>query len=260
MKIGQTIPLDPEGFPAVKDEYYQFVRIIGDDKPYSALSMTREIMDFPIITGGPGEATMKNFLKYTTKNLKKIVLEEKFFKAWYHGRGVLLGNGSGATNSIHDAILLANYIVSLPHWYEQKDIDHRFKAYQDERMPWIKEAFESNKPFKGMIEKNFKATMIRLYAKPMTAAVARSAMMKMNSNRPQAAFLEEVSHASPTSPVLISKSSLTSALAAIAEASAIATARLAASAAAAAASLPKNALESFQNTPSKAKKPTITIV
>ncbi|KAF9154278.1 hypothetical protein BG015_001391 [Linnemannia schmuckeri] len=326
--VGQTIPLDPEEFPAVKDEYCQFVRIIGDDKPYSdsnkvfanttfdysqALSMAREIMDFPIITGGPGEPTMKDFLKYTTTSLKKIVLEEKLFKTWYHGRVVLLGNGnmnpsggSGATNSIHDAISLANYIVSLPHWCEQKDIDHRFKAYQDERMPWIKEAFESNKLFKGMVEKSLKATMIRLYAKTMTAAVARSAMMKMNSNRPQAAFLEyvpdtgtvpseyqpsyhftleilkaravedaeaaaraqemndnaanEMSHISPSSPVMTSKSPLTPALAAIAEASAIATARSAANAAAAAASLPKNALETFQNTPSKAKKPVATVV
>ncbi|KAG0056289.1 hypothetical protein BGZ89_002147 [Linnemannia elongata] len=352
--VGQTIPLDPEEFPAVKDEKCHFVRIIGDDKPYSwtyfttanncvawsvtqylttaeqdsnkvfanttfdysqALSMAREIMDFPIITGGPGEPTIKDFLKYTTTSLKKIVLEEKLFKTWYHGRVVLLGNachkinpsgGSGATNSIHDAISLANYIVSLPHWCEQKDIDHRFKAYQEERMPWIKEAFESNKLFKGMVEKNFKATMIRLYAKTMTGAVARSAMMKMNSNRPQAAFLEyvpdigtvpseyqhsyhftlkilkeraaeeaeaeasaqemndnvarETSHASMSSPVLIPKAPLTPALAAIAEASAIATARSVANAAAAAASLPKNALETFQTTPSKAKKPVVTVI
>lgn len=33
--VGQTIPLDPEEFPAVKDENCHFVRIIGDDKPYS---------------------------------------------------------------------------------------------------------------------------------------------------------------------------------------------------------------------------------
>lgn len=56
--------------------------------------MAREIMDFPIITGGPGEPTIKDFLKYTTTSLKKIVLEEKLFKTWYHGRVVLLGNGN----------------------------------------------------------------------------------------------------------------------------------------------------------------------
>lgn len=148
--------------------------------------------------------------------------------------------------------------------------------------------------------------MIRLYAKAMTGAVARSAMMKMNANRPQAAFLEyvpdtgivpseyqpsyhftleilkeraaeeaeaevraqetndnvarDMAHAANSSPVLIPKAPLTPALAAIAEASAIATARSAANAAAAAASLPKNALETFQNTPSKAKKPFATVV
>jgi hypothetical protein len=55
--------------------------------------MAREVMDFPIITGGPGEPTMKDFLKYTTTSMKKIVLEEKLFKTWYHGRVVLIGNG-----------------------------------------------------------------------------------------------------------------------------------------------------------------------
>ncbi|KAF9119765.1 hypothetical protein BGX30_003641 [Mortierella sp. GBA39] len=328
--VGQTIPLDPDEFPAVNDENCHFVQVIGDDKPYSdsnkvfanttfdysqALSMAREVMNFPIITRGPGEPTIKDFLKYTTTSLKKIVLEEKLFKTWYHGRVVLIGNachkmnpsgGSGATNAIHDAISLANYIVSLPHWCEQKDIDLRFKAYQDERTPWIKAAFENNKLFKGMVEKNLKAIMIRLYAKTLTGAVARSAMMKMNVNRPQAAFLEyvpdtgtvpseyqpsyhftleilknraaeeaeaeagakemkdnvarEASHSSNSSPVLIPKTPLTPALAAIAEASAIATARSAADAAAAAASLPKNALETFQTTPSKAKKPVATVV
>ncbi|KAF9537682.1 hypothetical protein EC957_007817 [Mortierella hygrophila] len=328
--VGQTIPLDPKEFPSVNDENCHFVQVIGDDKPYSdsnkvfanttfdysqALSMAREVMNFPIITGGPGEPTVKDLLKYTTTSLKKIVLEEKLFKTWCHGRVVLIGNachkmnpsgGSGATNSIHDAISLANYIVSLPHWCEQKDIDHRFKAYQDERMPWVKAAFENNKLFKGMVEKNLKAIMIRLYAKTLTGAVARSAMMKMNANRPLVAFLEyvpdtgtvpseyqpsyhftleilknraaeeaevearakemkdnvarEASHASNSSPVLIPKAPLTPALAAIAEASAIATARSAADAVAAAASLPKNALETFQTTPSKAKKPVATIV
>ncbi|KAG9071566.1 hypothetical protein KI688_005778 [Linnemannia hyalina] len=309
--VGQTIPLDPEEFPAINDENCHFVQVIGDDKPYSwtyfttasncvawsvtqylttaeqdsnkvfanttfdyshALSMAREVMNFPIITGGPGAPTIKDFLKYTTTSLKKIVLEEKLFKTWYHGRVVLIGNachkmnpsgGSGATNSIHDAISLANYI-------------------------------------------NLKAIMIRLYAKTLTGAVARSAMMKMNANRPQVAFLEyvpdtgtvpseyqssyhftleilknraaeeeeaearakemkdnvarEASHASTSSPVLISKAPLTPALAAIAEASAIATARSAADAVAAAASLPKSALEIFQTTPSKAKKPVATII
>jgi hypothetical protein len=147
--------------------------------------------------------------------------------------------------------------------------------------------------------------MIRLYAKTMTGTVARSTMLKMNSNRPQAAFLDyvpdtgtvpsEYQHSyhftlrilqdraledaeadaraqemkdnavrdeseATTSSKLTSKAPLTPALAAIAEASAIVTARSAASAAAAAASQSKNALETFQNTPSKAKKPIASVV
>lgn len=33
--VGQTIPLDPEEFPAIKDENCQFMRIVSDSKPYS---------------------------------------------------------------------------------------------------------------------------------------------------------------------------------------------------------------------------------
>lgn len=145
--------------------------------------------------------------------------------------------------------------------------------------------------------------MIRLYAKTMTSAVSRSAMLRMNSNRPQAAFLEyvpdtgtvpsEYQHSyhftlkilqdraledaeadaraqemkdnaardeaeATAGSKLVSRAPLTPALAAIAEASAIVTARSAASAAAACHS--ENALETFQNTPSKAKRPIATAV
>ncbi|KAF9927660.1 hypothetical protein FBU30_002999 [Linnemannia zychae] len=163
--------------------------------------MAREVMHFPIFTGGPGQPTIKDFLDKTTDNLRKVVLEEKLFKTWHHGRVVLLGNachkmnptrGTGATNAIHDAITLANYIVSLPHWCEQKDIEHRLKAYQEERMPWIKESFESSNVFKIMAEKGFKASMIRLGSKALSGVVARTAMMKMSNNRPQVAFLKYI--------------------------------------------------------------------
>ncbi|KAG0280160.1 hypothetical protein BGZ95_011086 [Linnemannia exigua] len=358
--VGQTIPLDPEKFPIIKDEHCHFMRIIGDNKPYSwtyfttksgsinwtvtqylsteqqddnrvfanttfdfdqAMDMAYEVMNFPIITGGPGEPTMFDLLKKTTVRMKKVVLEEKLFKTWHHGRVVLLGNachkmnpsgGSGATNAIHDAITLANYIVSLPHWSEQRDIEHRFKAYQDERMPWIKESYENGKVFKGMVEKSFKATMIRLCSKAVSGVVARNVMMKMGANRPQAAFLkyvpdtgtvpaapqpsyafakemleawalndplvdstvvwakaENVKNAKndekapasielvaqrPMDKELIKMARASSAHADIVKASAVMSALSAAKSAALAAA-PKSALETFQDTPSKVKKP-----
>ncbi|KAF9905568.1 hypothetical protein EC991_001529 [Linnemannia zychae] len=356
--VGQTIPLDPEKFPIIKDEYCHFMRIVGEDKPYSwtyfttksgavnwtvtqylsneeqnynkvfanttfdfgqAMDMAYEVMNFPIITGGPGEPTMYDLLKYTTVSMKKVVLEEKLFKTWHHGRVVVLGNachkmnpsgGSGATNAIHDAITLANYIVSLPHWCEQKDIESRFRAYQDERMPWIKESFENSKVFKGMVEKSLKATMIRLCSKAMSGTVARNVMMKMGANRPQVAFLEYVPDTgivpsalqpsytftkaildslaqsdpiadvtieqdktknddeAPASVQLVAKramdielikmSCISSAHADIVDASAVASALSAVKSAAQLAAIPKNALEAFQDTPSKAKKPVPT--
>ncbi|KAG0378406.1 hypothetical protein BGX24_003940 [Mortierella sp. AD032] len=325
--VGQTIPLDPEKFPSIKDEHCHFMRIVGDNKPYSAMDMAYEVMNFPIITGGPGEPTMYDLLKKTTVSMKKVVLEEKLFKTWHHGRVVLLGNachkmnpsgGSGATNAIHDAISLANYIVSLPHWCEQVDIEHRFKAYQDERMPWIKESYDSSKVFKGMVEKSFKATIIRLCSKVMNGIVARNVMMKMGANRPQAAFLEYVpdtgtvpsapqpsyaftkeilddwglndtlvdvtlvqaqatnskkamdSEQAPSSIELVAQRPMnkelikmahaSSAHADIVKASAVVSALSAAKSAAQLAAVPKSALETFQDTPSKVKKPLENVI
>lgn len=36
--VGQTRPLDPEDFPNLKEETCQFIRILGDNKPYTVHS------------------------------------------------------------------------------------------------------------------------------------------------------------------------------------------------------------------------------
>jgi len=52
--------------------------------------MIKEYQDRPCPWGG----TMGEIIEATPKNLiSKVFLEEKFFKTWYHGRTVLIGDG-----------------------------------------------------------------------------------------------------------------------------------------------------------------------
>ena len=58
-------------------------------------SMCKLVYDYPITVGPQGsQMTMGQLLDKTPKHLiSKVMLEEKVFDTWYHGRTVLLGDG-----------------------------------------------------------------------------------------------------------------------------------------------------------------------
>ncbi|KAF9127870.1 hypothetical protein BGW39_005506 [Mortierella sp. 14UC] len=131
--VGQTRPLDPEEFPNLKIEGCQFIRTLGNSKPYTwtyfttrdgrvawmcieylsrpkskedgstshlewgpeaAEVMCNQVRDFPIISGGEKPLTIGNLIDWTPKELiSKVMQEEKIFQTWYHGRAVLIGDG-----------------------------------------------------------------------------------------------------------------------------------------------------------------------
>jgi 2-polyprenyl-6-methoxyphenol hydroxylase-like FAD-dependent oxidoreductase len=131
--VGQTRPLDPEVFPNLKKEKCQFIRIFGDNKPYSysffttaqntvcysvvemldsetrklsdtfrasewgsetVEAMVNKVRDFPIISGGDVPLTMGHLIDWTPREyISKVVLEEKVFQTWHHLRAVLIGDG-----------------------------------------------------------------------------------------------------------------------------------------------------------------------
>ncbi|KAG0293579.1 hypothetical protein BGZ96_002624 [Linnemannia gamsii] len=127
--------------------------------PYAAMSMCDETRDFPIHYFGKDGAnlTMGYLYDRTPQNrISKVMLEEKIFKTWHHGRTVLLGDG--AVTAMHDAIVLANQIYALP-VNTSKAIHKAFTEYQTERyLPAIEASRNSvllsmilNKGFKGML-------------------------------------------------------------------------------------------------------------
>ncbi|KAF9904123.1 hypothetical protein EC991_003000 [Linnemannia zychae] len=127
----------------------------------AAAAMCEDIKDFPVFSGGDKIRAMQDLIDRTPKELiSKVMLEEKVFKTWYNCRTVLLGDachkfnpqgGVGATNAIHDAIVLANVINGLPFHPIAEEIEAAFKAYKDERFELVQAAYESSKVFRTMV-------------------------------------------------------------------------------------------------------------
>ncbi|KAK3817829.1 MAG: hypothetical protein J3R72DRAFT_480147 [Linnemannia gamsii] len=119
----------------------------------AAAAMCEDVKNFPIISGGDKIRTLQDLMDRTPKEqISKVMLEEKVFETWYSCRTVLIGDGGvGATNVMHDAIVLANVINGLPFHPIADEIEAAFKAYKDERIQWVQEAFDSSKVLKTMI-------------------------------------------------------------------------------------------------------------
>ncbi|KAF9151009.1 hypothetical protein BG015_007181 [Linnemannia schmuckeri] len=211
--VGQTRPLTTEEFPHLAYETSQFVRVLGDNKPYAWSTFTtqqstvtfsviqflndesskendsfrqsewgaeavdtmcREVRAFPVVSGRKKTMTLGDLIDLTPKELiSKMMLEEKVFETWHHGRTVLIGDGgAGVTNAIHDAIVLANYIHALPDHPVTAQIEECFKAYHEERLPW-----------------GFKAKVTRSVMKHMPRWLSVELERRLLSNRPQLNFL-----------------------------------------------------------------------
>ncbi|KAK3835608.1 MAG: hypothetical protein J3R72DRAFT_451234 [Linnemannia gamsii] len=130
--VGQTKPLSIEEFPQLEDEQCQFIRVVGQDKPYAwstfttkqnticwslvrfldaessklhdsfrnsewgpeaAGAMCEEVRNFPIIAGGDKKLTIGDLIDWTPRELiSKVMLEEKVFQTWFGGRTALIGD------------------------------------------------------------------------------------------------------------------------------------------------------------------------
>ncbi|KAF9905575.1 hypothetical protein EC991_001536 [Linnemannia zychae] len=236
--VGQTRPLTVEEFPDIGLEEAQFVRLVGDKKPYAwgtfttknrtvcwslvqfldsetskdndsfrnsewgpeaAALMCEQVRDFPIVSGGDKKLTIGHLIDWTPKEyISKVMLEEKIFQTWGSCRTVLLGDachkfnpsgGAGATNAIHDAAILANYIDALPDHPIAEEIERAFLAYRADRIPWVEEAFEQSRMFRNMVDKGFKAMIVRFILKYAPAWVMKARNERMAGYKPQVAFL-----------------------------------------------------------------------
>ncbi|KAF9407894.1 hypothetical protein BGZ94_002524 [Podila epigama] len=124
-----------------------------------------KVRDFKVPGGKDGkQLTLGDFIDQTPKEcIARVMLEEKVFETWYHGRTVLLGDachrlspaGSVNThNAIYDAVTLANWIATLQS-PSLTDLDAIFKEYYDERYPVAVETFQRSQWFSTSVGKLF---------------------------------------------------------------------------------------------------------
>ncbi|KAG0037390.1 hypothetical protein BGZ82_002632 [Podila clonocystis] len=136
--VGNTVPLDPELFPELKQEDSCNKGVLGDNRPYSLMTfstkydticwvlvhhlgqttskasdtfknsewgpeaaeaMCNEVRDFAIPGGLNNDIVLGDLIDKTPKDLiSKVMLEEKVFDTWYDGRIALLGDACHKVN------------------------------------------------------------------------------------------------------------------------------------------------------------------
>ncbi|KAF9166064.1 hypothetical protein BGX21_009690 [Mortierella sp. AD011] len=106
---------------------------------------------------GPGNSyiTIGDLISSTeSDNITKVMLEEKLYITWHHGRTGLMGDachkmlpnaGRGAVNAMLDAVILANSLYEVAKDASYPNIRSAFKEYYDERFPHAKADLESSK-------------------------------------------------------------------------------------------------------------------
>ncbi|OAQ29844.1 FAD/NAD(P)-binding domain-containing protein [Linnemannia elongata AG-77] len=167
--------------------------------PEAAAAMAAQVRDFPVVSGGDKKLTLGDLIDWTPKELmSKAMQEEKVFKTWFDCRTVLIGDachkfnpagGMGATNAMHDALVLANLINGLPFHPVANEIEAAFKAYREERCHWVKDAYEASKIFKAMAGQKMMAKVVRFCVKNTPQWVFQQGQNRTTCNRPQCAFL-----------------------------------------------------------------------
>ncbi|KAG0099275.1 hypothetical protein BGZ93_008314 [Podila epicladia] len=220
--VGHTSPLDPEQFPEVllpescnqgnNSMCWGLMHHLDAESskmndsfrnsewgPEAAEQMCKDVRDFPIPGGITNNLTLGDLIDKTPQDLiSKVMLEEKVFDTWYHGRTVLLGDachkfnpagGQGAVNAIQDAIALANWINTLNADATWDDTAKVFAEYRAERYPWAQHAFTDSQVMSKLVAMNFMGKVARYAAKNMPAWLQRAAFSRIATNRPQAAFL-----------------------------------------------------------------------
>ncbi|KAF9337587.1 hypothetical protein BG006_003982 [Podila minutissima] len=202
--VGQTMPLDPEEFPHLKDSHTWFETMVGQDKPYAwgpeaAEAMCKEVSDFPVARNN---MTLGDLFNRTPKDMiSKVMLEEKLFDTWHGNRIVLLGDachkmfpsaGLGAVSAMQDAVTLANCLYELSQYPSTAEISKAFKHYQNERYPFAKNAYDTSHRLAGVVGTNWYNHMFRTVMKWMPKSLFTKSLVVMYSYRPQASFLKYI--------------------------------------------------------------------
>ncbi|KAF9371124.1 hypothetical protein BGX21_005260, partial [Mortierella sp. AD011] len=138
-------------------------------------------------------------------NVTKVMLEEKLYTTWHHGRTVLMGDachkmlpnaGRGALNAMLDAVILANSLYEIAKDATYSNVRSAFEEYYNERFPQAKAEFESSKKM-AILHSGQTWTddiMRKIILNLMPTMVMNKIFVKTLAYRPQANFLPKVEY------------------------------------------------------------------
>ncbi|KAF8946749.1 hypothetical protein BGZ47_011493 [Haplosporangium gracile] len=168
----------------------------------AAMAMCEEVKDFPIIGGGDKRLMLQDLMDLTPKDqISKVMLEEKVFETWYSGRTVLVGDachksnpsgGVGAANAIHDVIELANRLNGLSIHSTVNNIEGSFKAYKDERIDLVNNAYENSRAMATLVGQSTSSRITRFIVRRTPAWMMRQIERHQLIHRPQVSFFSLV--------------------------------------------------------------------
>ncbi|KAF9921141.1 hypothetical protein FBU30_008877 [Linnemannia zychae] len=135
--------------------------------PETIVEICEDVRNFKCPYGG----SVMDLIESTPKGMvSKVLLEEKLYRTWYHGRVVLVGDschkivpffGQGASQAILDCACLVNLFFEMP----STDIECLlpiFQEYVETRMETAKIASDSSREFADLIyDQGFKADIAR---------------------------------------------------------------------------------------------------
>ncbi|KAI9233385.1 MAG: hypothetical protein BYD32DRAFT_454754 [Podila humilis] len=186
--VGQTVPLDPEEFPQMKEDLTEVNSVLGKSTMCTWFtSATKQntvcwsVIHFLDKDSAKRHDSFRNSewgveeaeALLERDLMSKVMLEEIVFDTCYGGRTVLLGDachkmnptgGLAGIHAIHDAVTLANWLSTLRS-AGQKEVEKVFKEYRTERYPVAKVAFETSQMFTHHFGKNLLSAYIRALMK-----------------------------------------------------------------------------------------------
>ncbi|KAF9429169.1 hypothetical protein BGZ76_001714, partial [Entomortierella beljakovae] len=159
-----------------------------------------------LLPAGPNGGTVSiGYLVDNTEpeNVTKVLLEEKLYTTWHHGRIVLLGDachkmlpsaGRGAINAMLDAVILANELYEIADTATGENITHAFQEYYKERYPAAKADIQfSQKIARILAGQTWFDSVVRKVVLTYLPMVHKpKPNIKLQSYRPQANFIEKI--------------------------------------------------------------------
>ncbi|KAF9302503.1 hypothetical protein BGZ74_005264, partial [Mortierella antarctica] len=154
--------------------------------------MCKQVQHFKVPGGKDGKIlTIGDLIDRTPKDLiSKVILEEMLNPA----------AGAGAVSAIHDAVTLANWIITLKS-KSLPEVEKIFKEYYAERYPVAKAAFKTSQLFSKLMTKSLVGFVTKAIFKSAPAWLWFRVIVNMSLVRPQVSFLPLVKDTGSVPPL-----------------------------------------------------------